>query len=113
MEQYYKLNRLKELAGNDRDFMLALAEAFLEEVPTDTRLLKEAVENESYLLAYQIAHKMKPTIDVFELGVLSDLIDIQDWGKFQKKDEDVSMQLSKVVKAVEFASTEIKEDFEL
>ena len=111
MEQHYKLHRLKELAGNDQDFLLALAQAFLEEVPTDARLLKEAVENENYLLSYQIAHKMKPTIDVFELGVLSDLIDVQDWGKFQKKDEDVTMQLNKVLKAVTLASDELKEDF--
>ncbi len=56
---------------------------------------------------------MKPTIDMFELGVLSDLIEVQDWGKLEKKNEDVSSNLKKVLAAVENASAEIKKDFNL
>ncbi len=37
---------------------------------------------------------MKPTIDLFELGVLDILIEVQDWGKFEKRDLDVSSQLA-------------------
>ena len=113
MEENYKLHRLRELADNDEDFILALAQTFLEEVPTDAKTLKEAVENQNYLLTYQTAHKMKPTVDVFELGVLDILIEIQDWGKFEKTGENVSAQLAKVLTAVEDASEEIKQDFNL
>lgn len=113
MEQHYKLHRLKELADNDKDFILALAETFLEEVPADAITLKQAVENANYLQTYQTAHKMKPTVDVFELGVLDSLIEVQDWGKFEKKGEDVSAQLEKVLAAIEQASEEIKSDFNL
>ncbi len=35
MEQHYKLHRVRELADNDEDFVLALAQTFLEEVPED------------------------------------------------------------------------------
>ena len=113
MEENYKLHRLRDLADNDEDFILALAQTFLEEVPADAKILKEAVENQNYLLTYQTAHKMKPTIDVFELGVLDTLIEIQDWGKFEKKGENVSNQLQQVLAAVEEASEEIKKDFNL
>jgi len=113
MEQNYKLDRLRELADNDQDFILALAETFLEEVPADAAILKQAVENLNYLQTYQTAHKMKPTVDVFELGVLDKLIEVQDWGKFEKTDEDVSSQLAAVLKAVEDASNEIRSDFNL
>jgi HPt (histidine-containing phosphotransfer) domain-containing protein len=113
MEQNYKLHRLRELADNDEDFILALAQTFLEEVPADAEILKQAVTDKNYLGTYQTAHKMKPTIDMFELGVLDMLIEVQDWGKFEKKGEDVSEQLNKVLIAIENTSQELKSDFNI
>lgn len=113
MEKHYKLFRVRELADGDEDFVLALASAFIEEVPEDAERLKKAVAENDFYTTYQAAHKMKPTIDLFELGVLSDLIEVQDWGKFEKKNEDVSGQLQLVLDAVENASDEIKNDFNL
>jgi len=113
MEQHYKLYRVRELADNDEDFVLALASTFLEEVPADAELLKEAVANKDYLQTYQSAHKMKPTVDLFELGILDDLIVVQDWGKFEKRDEDISEKLEIVLSAVDNAVQEIKSDFGL
>ncbi|WP_040281102.1 Hpt domain-containing protein [Psychroserpens damuponensis] len=113
MEQHYKLNRVKELADNDMDFIKALAEAFLEEVPEDAERLKNAVAATDYREAYQAAHKMKPTIDLFELGVLKDLIVVQDWGKFEKVGEDCTKELQLVLTAVDNATSELKEDFNL
>lgn len=113
MEQHYKLARVKELAGNDMDFVKSLAEAFLEEVPEDAQRLEQAVAEKDFFNAYQAAHKMKPTIDLFELGVLDDLIVVQDWGKFEKSGEDCSSELTTVLNAVENASKELKADFNL
>ena len=113
MEQHYKLFRVRELADNDEEFIMALAAAFIEEVPEDATKLKIAVSTQDYYSAYQAAHKMKPTIDLFELGVLSDLIEVQDWGKLEKKDVDITDQLNLVLNAVENAKQEIITDFNL
>lgn len=113
MEQHYKLYRVKELAGGDMDFVNALAQAFLEEVPTDAEMLKMHVENKNYLETYRTAHKMKPTVDLFELGVLQDLIEVQDWGKFEKRDIDINPKLEIVLAAVKQATDEIRSDFNL
>jgi HPt (histidine-containing phosphotransfer) domain-containing protein len=113
MEQHYKLSRVRELADNDQDFIMALASTFLEEVPEDAARLKQAVAENDYHTAYQAAHKMKPTIDLFELGVLQDLIEVQDWGKFVKKEVDVTDKLEIVLTAVEKTVAEIKADFGL
>ena len=77
MEQHYKLDRVRELADNDVDFIKTLAMTFLEEVPEDAKHLETAVVSKDYLAAYKSAHKMKPTIDLFELGVLDVLIEVQ------------------------------------
>jgi len=113
MEENYKLYRVRELADHDEDFVAALAAAFLEEVPVDAERLKIAVAEQDYFNTYQAAHKMKPTIDLFELGVLQDLIVIQDWGKFEKADEDCTKELEIVLSAVEKATAELKADFNL
>lgn len=113
MEQHYKLFRVRELADGDEDFVMALAATFLEEVPEDAERLKKAVAEKDYHTAYQAAHKMKPTIDLFELGVLQDLIEVQDWGKFTKTDMDITEKLDIVITAVDNATAEIKADFGL
>ena len=113
MEQHYKLFRVRELADNDESFIKTLAEAFLEEVSVDVERLKKAVAEKDYHDAYQAAHKMKPTIDLFELGVLDTLIEVQDWGKFTKTDVDVTDKLQIVMSAVDKALVEIKSDFNL
>lgn len=113
MEQHYKLYRVREMADGDEDFIAALAAAFLEEVPEDAERLEKAVADKDYYTAYQAAHKMKPTIDLFELGVLSNLIEVQDWGKFEKTGLDISQQLQTVLAAVDLAVEEIKADFGL
>lgn len=113
MEENYKLYRIRELADGDEDFVMAIAAAFLEEVPEDAARLKKAVAEADYYTTYQAAHKMKPTIDLFELGVLENLITVQDWGKDEKKGEDVSYELKTVLDAVERATEEIKSDFNL
>jgi len=113
MEQYYKLDRVRELADNDTDFIKTLAMTFVEEVPEDTLLLQTAVVSKDYLAAYKSAHKLKPTIDLFELGVLDDLIEVQDWGKFEQRDKDILGKLEIVLSAIKKAVDEIRLDFNL
>lgn len=113
MPKHYKLDRIREMAEGDEDFISAIAAAFLEEVPEDAQRLKTAVPNKDYKETYQAAHKMKPTIDLFELGVLDSLIEVQDWGKFEESDKNVDQQLEIVLNAVKQATDEIKSDFGL
>lgn len=113
MPIHYKLDRVREMADNDEDFVAALAAAFIEEVPEDAERLRIAVPEQDFYEAYQAAHKMKPTIDLFELGVLDTLIVVQDWGKLEESEKNVDTQLQIVLNAVENATNEIKADFGL
>ena len=113
MEKHYDLIKIRALADNDQDFINTLAMAFLEEVHEDARLLKIAVDSKDYLAAYRTAHKMKPTIDLFGLGVLEDLIEVQDWGRLEQREIDIIPKLDIVLAAIEKAKVEITEDFNL
>ena len=113
MAEHYKLDRVREMADNDEDFVMALAAAFIEEVPEDAERLRKSVPERDYYETYQAAHKMKPTIELFDLGVYDELIIVQDWGKFEEEDKNVDAELQKVLTAVENATAEIKRDFNL
>lgn len=113
MSTHYNLHRVREMADNDEEFVAALVAAFLEEVPEDAERLKNAVAQRDFHEAYQAAHKMKPTIDLFEMGVLEKLIEVQDWGKFQQGDKNIEKQLAIVLKAVQATVASLKEDFQL
>ncbi|WP_282043098.1 Hpt domain-containing protein [Winogradskyella flava] len=113
MAEYYKLDRVREMADNDEDFVMALAAAFIEEVPEDAERLRTAVPAGDFKETYQAAHKMKPTIELFALDVYDELIEVQDWGKLEQSDKNVDAQLQKVLTAVENATAEIKSDFNL
>ncbi|NQX85429.1 MAG: Hpt domain-containing protein [Flavobacteriaceae bacterium] len=113
MEEHYKLDKIRELADNDQEFIETLAMTFLEEVTEDALILKQAAECKDYLACYKAAHKMKPTIDLFGLGVLNKLIEVQDWGKYEQRNVDISQTLAVVLEAIDKAKEEIKEDFNL
>ena len=113
MAEHYKLDRVREMADNDEDFVMALAAAFIEEVPEDAERLRKAVPERDYHETYQAAHKMKPTIELFDLGVYDELIVVQDWGKFEQDGKNVDAELQAVLTAVEKATAEIKSDFSL
>jgi hypothetical protein len=50
---------------------------------------------------------------MFEIGILDDLLAIQDWGKFEKTSEDVSLQFKRVSSVIKIVASEIKSDFSL
>lgn len=113
MEKHYKLYRVRELADNDEEFVSTLALTFTEEVPEDLKILKKAVQENNYNETYQVAHKLKPTIDFFEIGVLDELILVQDWGKLEQKEVDITSTFNTVITAIELAVSEIKLDFDI
>lgn len=113
MEKHYKLIKINELADGDQDFVEAIVTAFTEEVPADMLKLKEAVLQNDLETAYQMAHKLKPTLGMFQLEAASTLLEIEKWGKRELELTDVLQKLEQVVLAIELAVAEIKGDFKI
>ena len=113
MEKHYNLIKIKELTEGDQDFILSLVEVFLEEIPADVVGLKQAVLDNNFKNTYLLAHKMKPTMDLFQLDAYDALLDVKDWGQQKLALVDIKPKLERVVLAVELAVNEIKEDFKL
>ncbi|MGV6828160.1 MAG: Hpt domain-containing protein [Flavobacteriales bacterium] len=113
MNKHYSKDNLKAIADNDPDFMVIIAQTFLEEIPTDLNALQEAITNNNKDLAYQFAHKMKPNIEMLGIEVFKDLKTIEDWTKTSKRVEAVNTNIKNVVSILNHVFNELKSDFDL
>jgi hypothetical protein len=113
MEVNYKLDKVKELASGDLDFIAAIAVAFLEEVPDAVAQIEEGIKAADYTKVYQNAHKIKPTIQLFDIPVFEDVLVIQDWGKLEQKDKSIATEFERLSAVVKAVTSELKSDFKL
>jgi len=60
----YNLDKINEMADGDEDFINSVILVFLEEVPQDLEGLEKALEHENHEQVYQLAHKIKPNVDL-------------------------------------------------
>jgi len=113
MSNHYSIDSLRDLSGNDSEFMMVVARTFLDEIPPDLASLKEAITNNNKELAYQFAHKMKPNIEMFGIDLLKQITSIESWTKTSKSTETVLPQIDLVVTTLHRVFDELKEDFKL
>lgn len=113
MEVNYKLDKVRELASGDVDFIAAIAAAFLEEVPEAVSQIEIGLKDSDFTKVYQNAHKIKPTIQLFNIPVFEDVLTIQDWGKFEQNDKSVTAEFERLNTVVKVVSGELKSDFKL
>ena len=113
MEVNYKLDKVRELASGDEDFIAAIAAAFLEEVPEAIAQINEGIDNKNFMQVYQNSHKIKPTIQMFDIAILDDVIVLQEWGKHEKINDDVHVELERVNAVIKAVVSELKSDFDI
>ena len=112
MELNYKLDEIKLIAGDDKDFIVVIIAAFLDEVPDALQLIIEGYRRKNFIKVYQNAHKIKPIIKQFEISIYNDLLVLENWGK-NKVDLDVSESLSILKSEIDKVVKEMKIDFKL
>ena len=113
MEKHYSIEKIREIAGGDEDFMVIVAQTFLEEIPPDINSLKEAIEADNKKLTYQFTHKMKPNFEMFGIDVLKEVADIEAWTKTSKNKSIINHKFEALFNVVTIVFKELKEDFEI
>ncbi|MCB0458324.1 MAG: Hpt domain-containing protein [Flavobacteriaceae bacterium] len=113
MSKLYSVDSLKEIAGDDTDFMAVVAETFLKEIPPDLEALVNAVENDNRELAYQFAHKMKPNIEMFGIDLLKDITTIEAWTRSSKNKNSIKEMVDNVNDTLHKVFEQLKNDFSL
>jgi HPt (histidine-containing phosphotransfer) domain-containing protein len=111
MDRNYSKTSLNKIAGGDADFVIIVAQTFLEEIPPDLAALKEAIENDNKELAYQFAHKMKPNLEMFGIEVQKDVTSIESWTKSSRNNSSIQINIDALTNVLYLVFEELKEDF--
>ena len=110
----YNLDKLQELSGGDKDFILSIVEVFIEETPQDLLNLKDAIEKQDFEGIYQNAHKIKPNVDLLGMEeVRQGAYDIEMQGRHDKDMGVITKLFPFVETTINQAIVELKNDFGL
>jgi len=110
----YSLDKIKEMAEGDEDFILSVIAIFLEEVPADLTDLEEAVASKDFQQIYKLAHKIKPNVDLLGMEQTRILaLDIETLGKSESNFDDIATKFPLLKKDIEQVFAELRNDFSL
>ncbi|WP_339713371.1 Hpt domain-containing protein [uncultured Kriegella sp.] len=110
----YNLDKINEMAEGDDDFITSVISVFLEEVPTDLEALEIALENKNLEQVYQLAHKIKPNVDLLGMEQTRAIaLEIETLGKKSANVAEIEAVFPILKKDIEQVVSELKKDFDL
>lgn len=109
----YNLQAVKEMAGEDDDFVKMIVQTFLEEIPADLEEMNQALSSRNPQQTYQKAHKMKPNLMMFGLDLMREITILESWAKQGAAEEKVDEAGDIITRTVNAAQVELKKDFRL
>ncbi len=101
-ESYYSLEQIKKLSAGNREFLDKMIQVFLDETPSQIKQMRELQEQNDFYRLGRLAHKMKPTIDMFDMLDLKTIIRELE---IESKNEDVDA--SSIVEKVNFTTARL------
>ncbi len=110
----YNLDKINEMADGDQDFINSVISVFLEEVPQDLEDLEEALEQQNYEQVYQLAHKIKPNVDLLGMEqTRAAASEIEMLGKSAANMLEIQKVFPSLKKDIFQVVSELKKDFNL
>ena len=110
----YNLDKINEMAEGDGEFVISVISAFLEEVPEDLELLEKSISQRNYENVYQLAHKIKPNVDLLGMEqTRATALEIEKLGKSEANSEKIEELFPRLKKDVCQVVSELKNDFNL
>ncbi len=91
----YNLDRLSQYVGNDDNQVKEMINIFLNTVPQDIDQLQKSADKEKWDKVYEVAHRIKPSVDVFEMNEV--LVDIKRIEKLAR-DNNIENNLAELIK---------------
>ncbi len=110
----YSLDKLNEMAEGDDDFVLSVVTVFLEEVPQDLEDLEKAIESGDYENVYQLAHKIKPNVDILGMDQTRAIaLEIETLGKDEGNMDRIKEKFPALKKDIHQVIAELHKDFDV
>ena len=110
----YSLDKINELADGDEEFIHSVVSVFLDEVPEDLAQLEVAVNQKNYPSIYQLAHKIKPNVDLLGMEqTRAAALEIENLGKVGNKGNEIDQLFPILKRDIHQVIGELKKDFQL
>lgn len=110
----YSLDKINEMAEGDQEFINSVVSVFLEEVPQDLKDLELALEQKDHERVYQLAHKIKPNVDLLGMEqTRAAALEIETMGKNSASIADIEKVFPALKTDIVQVMTELKNDFNL
>jgi hypothetical protein len=110
MIKVYDLATIGDLSENDPEFIKAMVNTFIEEIPMDLEKLAMAVVQDNRSLLHEYAHKIKPTVEMFGLACHYDVLVLEAWGNSEDQ-MDINDHFMRVQEGLQKAVEQLKADF--
>ncbi|MGI9552925.1 MAG: Hpt domain-containing protein [Aurantibacter sp.] len=110
----YSLDKISEMADGDQDFINSVVSVFLEEVPQDLQDLEQALEQKNHERVYQLAHKIKPNVDLLGMEqTRAAALEIETMGKNAASISDIEKVFPILKTDIHQVVSELRKDFNL
>lgn len=114
MALHYNLEKVYALSENDTEFVLQIANLFVNEMPQDLAEIRKGIDEKEYHQAYSFAHKIKPTLDLLGMTVaFNEVLIIEEWTRNKGKRKEIKETFKSIEQKIEKAIKEINKDFSL
>lgn len=106
------MDKIKEMAEGDEEFIQSVITAFLEEVPEDLGGLETAVGTGDYSQIYKLSHKIKPNVDLLGMEDTRALaLEMETMGKNEENLDGIRERFPRFKNDVEQVISELRNDF--
>ncbi|WP_405383353.1 Hpt domain-containing protein [Maribacter sp. LLG6340-A2] len=110
----YSLDKINEMAEGDQDFINSVISVFLEEVPEDMEMLEKALEAKDHGQVYQLAHKIKPNVDLLGMEQTRAIaLEMETLGKEVGNMDEIKKRFPLLKTDITQVIAELKNDFDL
>lgn len=110
----YSLDKINEMADGDQDFINSVISVFLEEVPEDMEMLEKALEAKDHGQVYQLAHKIKPNVDLLGMEQTRAIaLEMETLGKEVGNMDEIKKRFPLLKTDITQVIAELKNDFDL
>ncbi|MDO1511804.1 Hpt domain-containing protein [Maribacter confluentis] len=110
----YSLDKINEMAEGDQDFINSVISVFLEEVPEDMDLLEKALVAKDHGQVYQLAHKIKPNVDLLGMEQTRAIaLEMETLGKEVGNMDEIEKRFPLLKTDITQVIAELKKDFDL
>lgn len=88
-EQLYSLNNLLAICGDNKEFLEMMVEIFVNDLQETCTALQSALNEKNYPVIKSLAHKIKPSLETFEIPFYSEIRRIELLTLFEDTEEEL------------------------